>query len=115
MTNDKIFMPIDNTYNKCYVVQNENVIRGYDRRPQTNTTYNYRDYYINSNYIYKDGYGSWSQYATLPICLNSNIITNDFYYRNDFPDILIMFTIMSLFIIYIPLKIVSKLFKKGGF
>ena len=56
---DKIFVPRDAIYNKCYVVQNSDVIRAYDKVPTNNTDYNYRDYYINSSYIYKDGYGSW--------------------------------------------------------
>ena len=109
---NNIYLPEDTTYNKCYVVQNEDVIRGYDRVPSNNTNYNYRDYYINSNYIYKDGTGQWSQYTSLPICLDNNVITNDIYYRNDFPDILVMFLIICLFGFYIPLKIFSKLFKK---
>lgn len=107
-------MPTDSTYNKCYVVQSSDVIRGYNKVPQNNTSYEYRDYYINSNYIYKDGTGSWSNYTTLPICLSNDIITNDFYYRTDFDSILVMFLIMSIFIIYIPIKIVSKLFKRGA-
>ena len=87
----KIYVPSDNTYNKCYVVQNEDVIRGYDRVPQNNSTYNYRDYYIHSDYIYKDGTGQWSQYTTLPVCLNSSVITNDFYHRVDLSNIMIIF------------------------
>ena len=79
-----IYVPSDSTYNKCYVVQNEDIIRGYDRIPSNNTSYNYRDYYVHSDYIYKDGSGTWSQYTNLPVCLNSSIITNDFYYRIDF-------------------------------
>ena len=110
----KIYMPEDNVYNKCYVVQNEDVIRGYDRTPSNNTNYNYRDYYINSSYIYKDGYGSWSQYSTLPVCLSSDVITNDFYYRLDFPNILLMFLIINIFGIFLPIKIFSKIFKRGG-
>ena len=39
-----IYVPNDDTYDKCYVVQNEDVIRGYDRQPSYNTIYNYRDY-----------------------------------------------------------------------
>lgn len=106
----KIFVPSDNTYNKCYVIQNENVIRGYDRVPSNNTSYNYRDYYFNANYIYRDGNGNWSQYSTLPICLSSNAITNEFYYRNDFSSILIIFFIMSIFIVIIPIKLFSRMF-----
>lgn len=109
---NNIYLPEDTTYNKCYVVQNENVIRGYDRVPSNNTNYNYRDYYINSNYIYKDGTGQWSSYTTLPICLDNSAITNDFYYRNDIADILLIFVILFIFIVYIPIKIVFRIFKK---
>lgn len=113
MRDNLIYMPDDIFYDECYVVQNENVIRGYDTVPHNNTSYNYRDYYINSNYIYKDGSGTWSQYSTLPTCLDSALITNNFYYRVDFYKILIMFIIMCIFIIYIPVKVFSKLFKRG--
>lgn len=109
---NNIYLPEDTTYNKCYVVQNENIIRGYDREPSNNTNYNYRDYYINSNYIYKDGTGQWSSYTTLPICLDNSVITNDFYYRNDIADILLIFVILFIFIVYIPIKIVFRIFKK---
>ena len=87
---NNIYVPEDSVYNKCYVVQSEGVIRAYDRVPSNNVSYNYRDFYINSDYIYKDGTGQWSNYSTLPICLDNNIITNDYYYRVDFPDILII-------------------------
>lgn len=39
--------------------------------------------------------------------------TDNYYYRVDFTNILIMFLIMSIFVIYIPIKIVSKIFRKG--
>ena len=107
-----IYLPNDSVYNKCYVVQNEDVIRAYNKIPQNNTSYRYRDYYINSDYIYRDGEGTWSQYTTLPICLDNSKITNDFYYRTDFNDILIIFTIFCLFIFYIPFKIFMRLFRR---
>ena len=109
-----IFVPKDNTYNKCYVVQSEGVIRGYDVIPQSNRNYNYRDYYVNSDYIYRDGNGSWSTYSTLPVCLSNDVITNDFYYRVDFPNILLGLFILFFFIVIIPLKAFSKLFKRGS-
>lgn len=107
---EHVYLPSSTIYNKCYVVQNENVIRAYDTIPSNGANYNYRDYYINSNYIYKDGTGQWSQYTTLPICLNNDIISNDYYYRNDFPDILFIFLVFSIFIVYIPFKIFSRAF-----
>lgn len=106
----KIFVPSDSTYNKCYVVQSEDIIRGYDRTPSNNTNYNYRDYYIHSDYIFKDGSGQWNQYSTLPICLNSSIITNDFYYRLDFTNILLNLFIFFIFIVLIPFLVFKRIF-----
>ena len=108
-----IYVPTDTTYNKCYVVQSEGVIRGYDVVPRNNISYNYRDYYVNSDYIFRDGTGSWSQYSTLPSCLSELDITNDYYYRVDFPNILLGFLILSIFCFYIPIKIFSRIFRKG--
>ena len=98
----------------CYVVQSEGIIRAYKETPSNNRTINYRDYYINSSYIYKDGTQQFNQYTTLPTCLNSLDLTSDVYYRLDLDKILVIFTIMSLFGIFIPIKIFSKLFKRGG-
>lgn len=108
-----IYVPDDNTYNKCYVVQSEGVIRGYDRVPQNNTNYNYRDYYLRSNYIYRDGSGSWSQYTTLPICIATDNLTNNFYYRNDFDSICIIFMTCFFFIFVIPFMLYKRIFRRG--
>lgn len=109
-----IYVPSDNTYNKCYVVQNEDVIRAYDTIPRNSTSYSYKDYYINSDYIYKEGSGTWSNYTALPTCLSSDIISNDFWYRIDLSSILLNVLIISIFAFYIPIKIFSRLFKRGG-
>lgn len=104
----KIYLPSDNTYNKCYVVQSEGVIRGYDRQPSFNVSYNYRDYYINSNYIYRDGSGSWGSYTTLPVCLDNSVITNNFYYHNQFSDVCIIFLTLFFIIIYLPFFLMNR-------
>ena len=97
---------------KCYVVQSEGVIRSYEEIPTYNTNIDYRDYYIKSNYIYKDGNQSFSPYTNLPVCLSSDILTDEIYYRNDFDSILIIFIIMCIFIFYIPIKIFTRLFRR---
>lgn len=107
----KIYVPEDNTFNKCYIVQSEGVIRGYEETPQVNRTINYRDYYIKSDYIYKDGSQTFSSYSTPPSCLSSNVITNDFYYRNDIANILIIFLILVIFCIYAPVKLFMRLIR----
>lgn len=106
-----IYVPDVKNY-KCFVVNSEDVIRAYDEIPRNNTSVSYRDYYIKSNYIYRDGSQSFSQYATLPVCLSNEKVTDSVYYRNDFADILIIFSIMAIVTIYIPLKIVMRLFNR---
>lgn len=106
----KIYVPQDNTYNKCYVLQNENVLRGYDRLPQNNTIYNYRDYYIKSDYYYRDGSGQWSQYTTLPVCLPSSDITNSYWYRIDLSNIFIIFFTLFFFIVFMPYRLFRRIF-----
>ncbi len=107
----KIYVPDLENY-QCYVVQSEGVIRAYEQLPANDVTTNYRDYYINSDYIYKDGVTTFSHYSSIPVCLDSNNLTNDFYYRNDIDKILIIFLILFIFIIFIPFKIVLRFFRR---
>lgn len=106
-----IYVPDIENY-KCFVVRSEEVIRAYEEIPTNNSTIQYRDYYYNSNYLYNDGEQSFSQYTTLPVCLSDNVITNNVYYRNDIDSILIVFTILCIFGIWIPLKVFMRLFRR---
>lgn len=106
-----IYVPDLENY-QCFVVRDENIIRAYEEIPQLNQSTNYRDYYINSNYLYQDGVQEFSRYSTLPICLDSSVLTNEVYYRNDFDSILVILLIMSIFCFYIPIKIFLRLFRR---
>lgn len=105
-----IYVP-DTNY-ACYIVQSEGVIRAYEEIPQNNTTINYRDYYIESDYIYRDSYQQFSSYTTLPTCLEDSVLTDSVYYRTDFDSILTMLLIMSIFCFYLPLKVYMRLFRR---
>ena len=100
---------------KCFVVRNDSTIRAYKQIPRNNTDVEYRDYFYTANYLYQDGTQSFSTYTTLPVCLDSSVLTTDYQYRNDYADILIIFLIYCLFGIYLPLKIFMRLFKKGRY
>ena len=106
-----IYVPHLEHYN-CFVVRNESTIRAYKNIPQNNMDIEYRDYYINSNYLYQDGVQSFGPYSTLPICLDNSNLTNNVYYRNDFDSILVIFLIMCIFCFYLPLKIFVRLFSR---
>lgn len=99
---------------------------------------NYDYYYYNSPYIYafngndcySSGYNTQCNYIRWDISnhyfsnngtmnLSNSInyynkadLTNDFYYRNDFDSILIIFFIIAIFAFYIPFKIIMRLFRR---
>lgn len=106
-----IYVPDKESY-ECYVVQSEGVIRAYEQKPANGLTINYRDYYIDSNYIFRDGYQTFSNYASIPVCLDNANVTSDFYYRNDFDSILIIFLIILIIGFLLPFKIVTRFFKR---
>ena len=106
----KIYVP-DLKY-KCFVVQSEGVIRGYEQIPTYNGNYAYRDYYINSSYIYRDGVQQFSTYSTFPTCLSSDVLTDSYYYRNDFDRIMIILFIF-LFIVFFIFKKFVRVFFHG--
>ena len=106
-----IYVPDLENY-QCFVVQSEGVIRAYEQVPRYDSEISYRDYYIDSNYIYRDGVQSFSRYGTLPICLDNSQLSSEYYYRNDFDSILLIFFILCIFFFYIPIKVFLRLFKR---
>ena len=85
---DYIYVPDLENY-KCFVVLNDTTIRAYKEIPVNNSYIAYRDYFYTSNYLYQDGTQSFSQYTTLPVCLDSSVLTESYVYRTDFHQILI--------------------------
>lgn len=106
-----IYVPNKENY-ECFVVENEDVIRAYTEIPENGSVVTYRDFYINSNYIYLDGSQEFSEYTTLPVCLDNTNISSDVYYRNDFDKILVIFLILCIFCFYIPIKMFLRFFRR---
>lgn len=106
----KIYVP-DDTYS-CYVINANGYIRAYQTVPNYNTSSVYRDYYFTNNYYFNDGVQSWGSYSTLPTCLSSDNITTEVFYRYDYDKILTIYFILFIFIILLPLHIISKLLPK---
>lgn len=96
----------------CYVVQNEDTIRAYKTIPELDREIEYRDFYIHSDYMFRDGSQTFSRYGQLPVCLPNENITTDFWYRVDMPDILLMFLIFCIFVFLIPWKIFCRFFRR---
>lgn len=105
----KLYVP-SYTNNSCVHIQSSDIIRVYDNVPVPNSSINYTDYYIKSSYISNTGVATFSQYSSIPSCYNTNDLTSSFYYRNDFPLILVTFFIILIVCIYFPYKIFSRAF-----
>ena len=106
-----IYIPEYNSGN-CAYIYNSDIIRVYESQPRNNTTINYKDYYIKSSYIYNEGSTSFSSYTTLPVCINSDRITTEIYYRNDFDNILIIFFLLSFICFWLPWKMLCRIFRR---
>lgn len=104
----KIYLPNEYLNKTCYQVNN-----GYIRVWETNNynqDNNYYDIYINQDYQVKKGTSYF--YNTIQTCDNINTYTSDFWYRLDIDRILIIFLILSIFILLFPYKIFSRFFGK---
>lgn len=107
----KLYVP-NYSNGKCAYLYNHNTIRVYDSQPNYNTTVNYTDYYLDMHYYSNTGSTTFNQYSNLPVCLSSSNITDDILYRVDIDSIMIIFLIMCIFVFYIPLKVLLRLFKR---
>mgnify|MGYP006331623239 FL=1 len=112
---ENIYLPICNVNDfACYSIYDKDTVRAYYTKPALDSSSNYVDFFINSHYLQKTGIQSWGQWnSSLPTCLSSDSITTDYYYRNDFPDILLIFIIFAIVGIYLPFKLISRIFRKG--
>lgn len=104
-----VYVPEYNS-NNCAYIYNSDIIRVYDSTPSHNSTISYKDYYIKSSYIYNEGSTTFSNYSTLPVCINSNRITTNVMYRNDIDSIMVVFFILLLICFYFPYRIISRMF-----
>lgn len=107
-----IYVP-NNEYS-CYVIYDSETIRAYKTIPEYEKQIDYVDYYVNSHYMSNDGLETFTISSTLPNCIDKSKITSEFYYRNDFTDILIIFVLMAFICLYLPFKLVFRFFKKGN-
>lgn len=104
-----VYVPNYNN-SKCVVVRDSQTLRVYQQRPTNNSTIDYVDYYVNSHYMYSLGVQQFSSYTTLPTCMNNDEITTNFYYRNDFDSIMIIFLSILLLAYFFAFKPISRLF-----
>lgn len=111
----KIFIPVDdiNDY-KCYQVIDKDTIRVYLDTPVYNQNIRHKDIYINSHYLESKVNTTWFWYnnesskSELPVCIDTNIITNKVEYSNYFYESLIIFIIILIFCFYFPYKFFIK-------
>ena len=99
----KIYLPTE-YINNCNVVYND-YIRSYTNNNRTEWV----DIYFKNNYILKSGNTS---YPTNVVCDTLNTYTDDFYYRYDLCNSLIIFWFLCVFCFLLPLRILTRLFRR---
>lgn len=100
----KIYLPTEYVNSPCKVINN-----GYIRSYTNSSLTEYVDIYLNQDYMLRQGTNSYGYSGQ---CDTINTYTDNFYYRTDFPDILLMFSIFVLFGMYLPFRIIRRLYKK---
>lgn len=84
------------------VITNKNCYQNY------NSTYcDCYDIYLNNDYLVSNTINCNNNPTNY---ITSENFTSDFYYRKDFDSILVIFLILSIFIIYIPYRVLSRIF-----
>lgn len=105
-----LYVPNIENY-KCVVVRSEQVIRAYKEVPTNNSTIDYDDYYIQSNYISQPGQQAFSNYTQLPTCIDDSYLTDDWLYMVDSYQIFLII-ISILIIIGMGFKLMFRFFRR---
>lgn len=105
-----IYVPNLENY-KCVVVRSEQVVRAYKEIPTYNSTIDYDDYFLQSNYISQPGTQTFSNYTTLPTCINNDNLTDDWFYMVDAYQVFVTI-ICLLIIIGMGFKVMFRFFRR---
>ena len=96
----------------CYVIYDKDTIRAYHTMPTHDSEVEYTDYLFTANYYERYGVQNFSRYSVLPTCLDKDILTTSFYYRNDFLEILLIFVLLAIICFACPLRVFFRFFKR---
>lgn len=89
------------TANTCCYMYDANTLRCYTNRPSYNTTINYTDYFVNSHYLERYGSTQFSTNYSNIQCIDNSKYTQSYFYRNDAADIMLLFMLITIFILFI--------------
>lgn len=121
MFENKIYIPKEvlenfNTYN-CHIIENGNII-SFDKNSTCNDSSCVLSSFVidsSNHYFYQEKDLSltsdqFNSYISSCNYDNYTNFTSDVFYRNDIDSVLISFIILLLILIYLPYKIISRLF-----
>lgn len=108
MNENYVYIPYFEEDN-CAFVKDKDTIRVYKSIPTINSTVPFTDYFVNSHYLSSKGETHFSNYVTVPSCIDN--ITTDWWHRVDVSDILLAILILCIFIC-IPFKVLFRLFRR---
>lgn len=112
----KVYVPLGNEIEKVKCISvNRGFIRLYKEQPRPLTynqtkTIDYIDVYLDS-YLVDRGQERFSSYSTIPYCAPYEL-TNEYWYRLDIANIIILFMFLAYFIVFIPIRLFRRPLKK---
>ena len=107
----RIYLPDEIDNSQCVVFQSDNVLRVYDSVPRgtIENGVTYIDYYLDYNYLKTNGTVNFDLNTSFD-CMDINQFTTDKWDRPDIWQSLICFIIIAIICLWIPFKLISRLF-----
>lgn len=104
----KIYLPDLITDEQYVSILDKDTIRVFHNEPIQDNLVNYTDYYINSHYLKKEGSLVINETFNF---VDKTLITDNVWYRNDLPGIMITFGIFLFTVVSFMLFIAKSFFK----
>lgn len=105
----KYYLPNEVTSNNCAYMYDKDTIRVYEEVPRANSTINYTDYFINTDYYTRSGsttFGQWTNFSN--DCLDYRDFTTNSVYRLNFFQIIII----AFALIFVPYYFIRTLVRR---
>lgn len=110
-----VYVPIEDLSSiTCYQIIDKDTLRVFTDPMIIGSSSSYDDFFINSHYLKKSD-SKVIQLEDLSSCQQISRLTNDYKYRSDFVELLVLCLILGSFLLILPYYIISSMWKKRKF
>lgn len=110
-----VYVPVEDLSSiTCYQIIDKDTIRVFTEPIIIGSSSSYDDFFINSHYMKKSD-SKIIELEDLSSCQQLSRLTNDYKYRSDFVELLVLCIILGSFLLILPYYIISSIWKKRKF